>query len=111
MIGFWFILVFMLLVALGFVLLPLLKISKKVTPDVQASNADIYNQRLKSLKQQFKDDVYFVYGAHDSNIWAIREGRVDTIEPALEQIISSEYVINGVRMPFPATIKPMRYAP
>jgi len=62
------------------------------------------------IKREFKDAVYFVYGAHDSNIWGIDERYVGEIEPRMVEIANSSHEINGVLMPFPASMKPLRYA-
>ena len=64
---------------------------------------------LLAIKREFGSAVYFVYGAHDSNIWAIDERYVDEVSPRIEEIVNAEHTINGVRMPFPASFKPLRY--
>jgi len=78
---------------------------------MQAGTQSIMDVEFLQIKREFKDAVYFVYGAHDSNIWAIDERYVVEIEPRMVEIANSSHVINGVKMGFPATMKPPRYAP
>ena len=77
---------------------------------MQAGTQSIMDVEFLQIKREFKDAVYFVYGAHDSNIWGIDERYVGEIEPRMVEIANSSHEINGVLMPFPASMKPLRYA-
>ena len=78
---------------------------------MQAGTQSIMDVEFLTIKREFKDAVYFVYGAHDSNIWAIDERFVAEIEPRMVEIANSSHVVNGVTMNFPASCKPLRWAP
>ena len=78
---------------------------------MQAGTQSIMDVEMLRIKAEFKDAVYFVYGAHDSAIWAIDAKFVGEIEPRMCEIASSTHRINGIDMPFPASFKPLVYTP
>ena len=78
---------------------------------MQAGTQSIMDVEMLQIKREFKDAVYFVYGAHDSAIWAIDERFVAEIEPQIMTIASSTHRINGIDMPFPASFKPLVCTP
>jgi len=74
----------------------------------QAGTQDIANLTAIEIKDTFKDALYYVYGRHDSMIWAIREPFFDEIEPRLKEIVQQPRNIFGLEIGFPASFKVRR---
>ena len=75
---------------------------------MQAGVADLMMLTFLEIKEAYGDDVYYVYGKHDSAIWAIREEKWEEIVPGMRAIVTKERLVNGRLASFPASFKERR---
>lgn len=72
---------------------------------MQAGVVDLMMLIFLEIKESLNDDCYYVYGKHDSAIWAIRQDRWKEAVPLIKSIVSHPRLINGRTVSFPASFK------
>ena len=68
---------------------------------MQAGTQSIATVVFIEIAERYGSDVYYPYGIHDSQWWAIKDGN-EEIAAGIREIAQRPRVINGVEMNFPA---------
>jgi hypothetical protein len=72
---------------------------------MQAGVVDLMMLIFLEIKEALGNDVYYVYGKHDSQVWAIRQERWDHALPVIKSVVATPREINGRLATFPASFK------
>jgi DNA polymerase I-like protein with 3'-5' exonuclease and polymerase domains len=70
----------------------------------QGGVADVFNLTVVRIANTIPG-VHFVYGMHDSQIWAVRSEDYDAAREQIQAIAEREWEINGQKVIFPASFK------
>ena len=72
---------------------------------MQAGVVDLMMLIFLEIKEALGNDVYYVYGKHDSQVWAIRAGVWEYAVNTIKSIVATPREINGKVAIFPASFK------
>lgn len=72
---------------------------------MQAGVVDLMMLIFLEIKEALGNDVYYVYGKHDSQVWAIRQEKWDYALPVIKSVVANPREINGRLATFPASFK------
>lgn len=72
---------------------------------MQAGVVDLMMLTFLDIKEALGEECYYVYGKHDSAIWAIHEDRWDEAVPLIKQLVTKPREVNGRTVSFPASFK------
>ena len=72
---------------------------------VQAGGQDIANTIVIQVKDEFGNNVYYVYGMHDSQNWGVRREAWEEVTAGIKQIVLQAWHIGDADMVIPGTWK------
>jgi hypothetical protein len=72
---------------------------------MQAGVVDLMMLIFLEIKEALGNDVYYVYGKHDSQVWAIRAEMWESAVNTIKSVVATPREINGKVAIFPASFK------